>query len=524
MKPLKLLLIQWLPKQDLKHAAIAINALGNKLAGRGFRVTEIVVDPAKELTNLRGKVRYKITTIAARTHVADAEVEIRTVKERMRATESRLPFKLPRRCIRWLADGVVGAYNTTLRSGETLSPRELFTGIKFDYARDLKFEFGQYVQAHVSPAALEKRGAKVRTVGAIALCSSGDDRGGWWFMSLRKKGFFNALRATVLPMPDIVIDLLNQLDKHDGPIKQTNMEIEVVASSEDEDGRHLVGMPTTRELQDPVSQGAQGTITDNHLTWEQLADETPEPTQLDDSRPDIYSLKDIIQMQEEIAEHTVVCEDVEDEEEVVIDEDGSDQSTPPETNEAVDIEQSNVSESEEDVWTPRRSKRIANKRTGTVLRMSSGDAYLERKVHIFRVKTAKAFGLDRKTAERVIRIMRLTIKKAMAKNPGATVTSVQKEFRQLIDKTVWTVLRKANLTKSQLRSAIRSSMFLKEKYDAAGVFDKLKARLVAGGDGQDREQFDNLSCPTVTQETVMMVLAIAAVEKRKLMTIDITGA
>jgi hypothetical protein len=67
-------------------------------------------------------------------------------------------------------------------------------------------------------------------------------------------------------------------------------------------------------------------------------------------------------------------------------------------------------------------------------------------------------------------------------------------------------------------------MFLKEKYDAAGVFDKLKARLVAGGDGQDKEMFDNLSCPTVTQETVMMVLAIAAAEKRKLMTVDITGA
>lgn len=150
VKPLKLLLIQWLPKQDLKHTTIAINALGNKLAGRGFSITEIIVDPGKELTNLNGRVRYKISTVNARTHVADAEVEIRTIKERMRCTETRLPFKLPRRCVRFLADGVVGAYNTTLRAGETVSPRELFTGIKFDYARDLKFEFGQYVQAHAT--------------------------------------------------------------------------------------------------------------------------------------------------------------------------------------------------------------------------------------------------------------------------------------------------------------------------------------------------------------------------------------
>ena len=67
-------------------------------------------------------------------------------------------------------------------------------------------------------------------------------------------------------------------------------------------------------------------------------------------------------------------------------------------------------------------------------------------------------------------------------------------------------------------------MFLKEKYDAAGVFEKLKARLVAGGNEQDKTLYDQLSCPTVTQESIMMVLNIAAREKRRVRTIDITGA
>ena len=115
--------------------------------------------------------------------------------------------------------------------------------------------------------------------------------------------------------------------------------------------------------------------------------------------------------------------------------------------------------------------------------MNCRDPILEKKVHAYRVRTEKAFGGNDAGAKRVIRILRITIKKAIAKNPGATVASVVKEFRQLIDKGVWTVLDKAQLTKSQLRSAIRSSMFLKEKFDAAGNFDKLKARLVAGGDG-----------------------------------------
>ena len=74
------------------------------------------------------------------------------------------------------------------------------------------------------------------------------------------------------------------------------------------------------------------------------------------------------------------------------------------------------------------------------------------------------------------------------------------------------MIDKAALTKKQLESAIRSFMFLKEKFHGDGSFDKLKARLVAGGDGQDKSLYDNLSSPTVTQETVMILLAIAAAE------------
>jgi hypothetical protein len=35
-------------------------------------------------------------------------------------------------------------------------------------------------------------------------------------------------------------------------------------------------------------------------------------------------------------------------------------------------------------------------------------------------------------------------------------------------------------------------MFLKEKYLASGEFEKLKTRLVAGGDQQDKDMYDDL--------------------------------
>jgi hypothetical protein len=239
VKPLKLLLIQWLPKQDLAHTIIAVNALGNKMAGRGYKVTEIMVDPAKALTKLSGRVRYTVTTVNTGTHVADAEVEIKTIKERMRCTENRLPYTLPRRAVRFLADGVVGAYNLTLRAGETVSPRELFTGIKFDYKRDMQFEFGQYVEATVMPNQMEKNGPKPRSVPSIALCSTGNDKGGWWFMSLKKKSFFNALRGVALPMPDGLIDTVNRIAKDDERVKESSME--TIVSADDNDDQQRVG-------------------------------------------------------------------------------------------------------------------------------------------------------------------------------------------------------------------------------------------------------------------------------------------
>ena len=65
---------------------------------------------------------------------------------------------------------------------------------------------------------------------------------------------------------------------------------------------------------------------------------------------------------------------------------------------------------------------------------------------------------------------------------------------------------------------------MKVKYNAAEIFEKLKARLVAGGNLQDKTLYDSLSSPTVSQEALMVVFAIAVIEGRTILTVDITGA
>jgi hypothetical protein len=80
------------------------------------------------------------------------------------------------------------------------------------------------------------------------------------------------------------------------------------------------------------------------------------------------------------------------------------------------------------------------------------------------------------------------------------------------------------LTRKQLKSVIRSSIFLKEKYLPSGEFEKLKARLVAGGNMQDKSLYEDISSPTVATSAVFAVAAIAAQEHRHVVTIDIGGA
>jgi hypothetical protein len=67
-------------------------------------------------------------------------------------------------------------------------------------------------------------------------------------------------------------------------------------------------------------------------------------------------------------------------------------------------------------------------------------------------------------------------------------------------------------------------MKLKDKYDAQGNFEKLKARLVADGSQQDRSLYPNNSSPTVQTQSLMVCLAIAAKENRKAGVMDIGNA
>jgi hypothetical protein len=118
-----------------------------------------------------------------------------------------------------------------------------------------------------------------------------------------------------------------------------------------------------------------------------------------------------------------------------------------------------------------------------------------------------------------------SLKAGLREHGDAAREAVAKEFAQLFnDKKALVPVKRSQLTWQQRKQIIRSSMFLKSKFNAMGAFEKIKARLVADGSMQDRNLYPDNSSPTVAMQSLFMCLGIAARERRHIMQVDITGA
>ena len=89
----------------------------------------------------------------------------------------------------------------------------------------------------------------------------------------------------------------------------------------------------------------------------------------------------------------------------------------------------------------------------------------------------------------------------------ATTASLVEEIDGLLKRKVFTGVLRSSLSTTQEKKRIRMSIFLKEKLDSKGNFQKLKARLVAGGHLQLKDLFapNETSSPTVSINSVFML-------------------
>ncbi len=138
-------------------------------------------------------------------------------------------------------------------------------------------------------------------------------------------------------------------------------------------------------------------------------------------------------------------------------------------------------------------------------------------------KKPKYYG-DETFLIRLAIVFHISLKKGIAKYGDRASEAATKELAQMVVYKVWSQITRKDLAKVNWASVINCFMFLKEKYKPDGTFDKLKMRLVAGGNGQERLDYDDVSSPTVLLTTVFIILAIVMMLEYFVVTADIAGA
>jgi hypothetical protein len=81
---------------------------------------------------------------------------------------------------------------------------------------------------------------------------------------------------------------------------------------------------------------------------------------------------------------------------------------------------------------------------------------------------------------------RILVNTALRERGDEAWTVILAELKQMMTKHAWYGVLVSDLTRVERDKVIRCSMFLKEKFTASGDYEKLKARLVDGGDQQDK--------------------------------------
>ena len=125
----------------------------------------------------------------------------------------------------------------------------------------------------------------------------------------------------------------------------------------------------------------------------------------------------------------------------------------------------------------------------------------------------------------------MTARKALKENPDEALQVIRKELETLLRKKAFHGRNYDDLTQEQRKGIIRSQMNVTQKYapssDGNGrVKDKLKARLVGGGDCQDRNLYSraDTSSPTASTSAILIIAQLAAAEGRHVISLDIESA
>jgi Reverse transcriptase (RNA-dependent DNA polymerase) len=489
---------------------------------RGFMVTAIHADNEFEC------IRYDIlpsmlNIVTADDHVGEIERSIRTIKERVRTLIHGLPFhRLPRLLIREMVFAAVKLLNQFPVNGgisDTMSPYTIMTGQPSIDFNNLKLEFGSYVQIFEDNTPTNTM--KERNTGAIVLSHTGNVQGDYFFMSLETGRRISRHAWTLIPMPQMVIEqveqmaLLEQQPAVEGGLPLFEWQPNVPIIDDDQDDAEIVINGHDNIVFDNVAphdhnDGAYEPEDNNKVINIPALEHNPNPLDAEE----LENEEPLIEIEPVFAEPPLVQDDnlndvddfgqVADVEENVEEENENDDDADDNDGESVDQPDD----------TNQRKYNLCNNRERS---------YNYRYDHQFLMRASESLNENPMEMQQFINdflFTQMSAKAGIKKHGQKAIDALLVEFGQLRNKEVMKPVDVTKLTDEEKAAALPAINLIKEKRDG-----KIKGRTCADGHSQrtlyPREE---TASPTMSNEALFLSLMIDAKEHQDVGIADVQGA
>ena len=410
-------------------------------------------------------------------HEPVVENRIRSIKATMRAVQASLPFKLCAILCVWLTLFAVYVGNRfPVRGGYEAAPISLVTGRQPDYKIDFPFSFGDEAYVHVTTNSTDDDRAQQ----AVALLPKGSKTGSAQFMLMSNGHIVTSSNFKLRPYSHEYVAVLNALhERYPPPSEDITIRVgsRIVEDTEPEDAQEIIDayQPPQRQVLDrlnpedlPVNPDSPPRTPDPDPVNPVPAPESNPPTPVPSSDSDPTP-------------QTVEPPAPSDMPELVDSDDEDDNAMPSFTN-------------------------LGRRATSKHIHPKDGLAF------------------PTLAAPRTKSVFQMTINKAIRQNPEPAIEAAFKEVKQMVTKDVLEGTLWEDIPPHLRDKIVPSFMFAKDKIDAEGIWERLKARLICGGNFQIRELFEKHSSPTASVPSIFAIAAIAAAENLDVSTLDIGGA
>jgi hypothetical protein len=474
-------------------------------------------------------------------HVHEVERSIRTVKERTRCTIQGLPFKrIPKAMTRAAIEGAHKALNQfPARDGasDVMSPLTIMTGRPSPDYNQLKIEFGAYAQIFESNDPTNT--VRNRTTGAIALTSTGNAQGGYYFLSLTTGRKLSRQQWDELPMPDGVIATVEAMAAeqnqailgNEGPIFEWSPGIVIL------DEHETPNILDEQVDEDDVEQVDEDDVDIEARVDDDEAEETQDVAHENGDDELEHTDEEVVTFDGEVDTAEASDDDQEhDEEEEITFDYGDNENNDEDVDDGAadnDDESGQTTPAAEDGYNlrPNRGRSYANRFANIMDNPDSSKSYDTQllqlgasKNNVLReaVEEMKYGGSRSKVLGYITGFImtQMTAKAGIKKHGKVAIDALYQEFLQLHDLGVFEGQDADGLSREQKRAALRAISMIKEKRCG-----RIKGRTVADGRPQ-RAMYtkEETSSPTVSTDALMMSIMIDAKERRDVATADVAGA